>query len=208
MGGENEIDIWTVCLRGGSSPRGRGKQCQPKPQSYSHGLIPAWAGKTESSRSDECDNEAHPRVGGENSRPATPPSTQSGSSPRGRGKHFRSVHRRRRQGLIPAWAGKTFNRELSRINGWAHPRVGGENRHGGPWLVRPGGSSPRGRGKHSLIVALTVTRRLIPAWAGKTLHTRSVRETGGSSPRGRGKRRTNQGPPRGPGLIPAWAGKT
>ena len=30
------------------------------------GLIPARAGKTESSRSDECDNKAHPRAGGEN----------------------------------------------------------------------------------------------------------------------------------------------
>ena len=91
------------------------------------------------------------------------------------------------------------------------------------------GSSPRGRGKHDLTIAIVVKAGLIPAWAGKTglvssggagagAHPRVGGENGpgiepglhspGSSPRGRGKLRTVSGPQHCAGLIPAWAGKT
>ena len=111
----------------------------------------------------------------------------------------------------------------------AHPRVGGENSVWGR-AVRPvPGSSPRGRGKPCLHMAVSVSSGLIPAWAGKTvmrtfepLGARAHPRVGGenlgryrlrqdvigSSPRGRGKpyiRRRRAGIQR---LIPAWAGKT
>ena len=135
----------------------------------------------------------------------------------------------RYRGLIPARAGKTKCERMPRAVGAAHPRAGGEN----PWHARSvicaHGSSPRGRGKHSIVLTFTLRPRLIPARAGKTLattnntlpveaHPRAGGENlqdifdlvsaAGSSPRGRGK------PPRGchrPGarrLIPARAGKT
>ena len=74
----------------------------------------------------------------------------------------------RRTRLIPAWAGKTFMFDSPCPCFPAHPRVGGENnlRHIlGFWFM---GSSPRGRGKHRAGMPMTMTRRLIPAWAGKT----------------------------------------
>ena len=112
---------------------------------------------------------------------------------------------------------------------WAHPRVGGEN---SPLHLTPSevqGSSPRGRGKPVLLAAWCQTRRLIPAWAGKThsfirkadasaAHPRVGGENvnkltvaggaKGSSPRGRGKRLEPARRRRVPRLIPAWAGKT
>ena len=112
---------------------------------------------------------------------------------------------------------------------WAHPRVGGENTGGHLTLARRVGSSPRGRGKPRWPSSCPATRRLIPAWAGKTFtllpscftsaaHPRVGGENlrgahggllgGGSSPRGRGKPLGGSGEYVSMGLIPAWAGKT
>ena len=111
----------------------------------------------------------------------------------------------------------------------AHPRVGGENCCSVLSVAQGVGSSPRGRGKRSFRTPTSCVFRLIPAWAGKTVHHpdhpggprahprvggenrtagRGVRGSTGSSPRGRGKHRSR---PKGlalGGLIPAWAGKT
>ena len=153
----------------------------------------------------------------------------AGSSPRGRGKllTFHLCHSERR--LIPAWAGKTPDRQDRTKHHRAHPRVGGENRRRRPVPARRGGSSPRGRGKPQSILTGRLWPGLIPAWAGKTsssLHGRSrarahPRVGGenerrrrdsiphpGSSPRGRGKHLLCVFVKRGGGLIPAWAGKT
>ena len=54
-------------------------------------------------------------------------------------------------------------------NGPAHPRAGGENRYKEWFALVPGGSSPRGRGKLSLVCLSGVRLRLIPARAGKTI---------------------------------------
>ena len=70
--------------------------------------------------------------------------------------------------LIPAWAGKTVSAVLSWSVRAAHPRVGGENVSAVARGVRPGGSSPRGRGKPKLLSHSSDLERLIPAWAGKT----------------------------------------
>ena len=96
-------------------------------------------------------------------------------------------------------------------------------------IVLTWGSSPRGRGKPSRCPSSQTPRRLIPAWAGKTVppvtlpgyqgaHPRVGGENAnrdnkyqlqkGSSPRGRGKLVPCAGIPGVAGLIPAWAGKT
>ena len=54
-------------------------------------------------------------------------STNTGSSPRGRGKLSIGVSFRVVLGLIPAWAGKTTGCHPRLLLRWAHPRVGGEN---------------------------------------------------------------------------------
>ena len=77
----------------------------------------------------------------------------SGSSPRGRGKLLDGVNDHAGPGLIPAWAGKTMLSWDPRRVCWAHPRVGGENRYLHVLDNQEYGSSPRGRGKHSLTCA-------------------------------------------------------
>ena len=111
----------------------------------------------------------------------------------------------------------------------AHPRVGGENSHCERQGIGVEGSSPRGRGKHNHLRKYLRKKRLIPAWAGKTVdivravtlvaaHPRVGGENCGflpprntpigSSPRGRGKQHKTTPTKVLPGLIPAWAGKT
>ena len=118
---------------------------------------------------------------------------------------------------------------VSNLSIWAHPRVGGENCVSLSVVVGRLGSSPRGRGKHPILLFLYLTRGLIPAWAGKTkyrpgaarsswAHPRVGGENSarfsneadrwGSSPRGRGKLDRARAVGVRLGLIPAWAGKT
>ena len=132
-------------------------------------------------------------------------------------------------GLIPAYAGKTCKDGLGVAQGQAHPRVCGENLI--PLERRAGreGSSPRMRGKQRRRYRPIQYRRLIPAYAGKTLE--SARDDGadrahprvcgenlvvicrlsfqvGSSPRMRGKQRDQVRQCGTERLIPAYAGKT
>ena len=172
---------------------------------------------------------AHPRVGGENSLDGLVVDLATGSSPRGRGKREPAQCGGLACGLIPAWAGKTNPVPEYVPSCRAHPRVGGENLIAWAFATRVPGSSPRGRGKPPGPYPGVPGRRLIPAWAGKTLsghqdhyqtaaHPRVGGENdeeadmsgrrSGSSPRGRGKRASRAPRPVEGRLIPAWAGKT
>ena len=147
MGGENYERKTGQPITSGSSPRGRGKLrpgVWPRPV---HGLIPAWAGKTEGWEAGGGAIRAHPRVGGEND-VVLPSSVRLwGSSPRGRGKLFDYDAYTDTYGLIPAWAGKTVHAVAPHGGMGAHPRVGGENVNARRGVAWRNGSSPRGRGK-------------------------------------------------------------
>ena len=192
-------------------------------------LIPAHAGKTPAIRPPSTRSRAHPRSRGENLKQIARDVNKSGSSPLTRGKPADRAGRLAVGGLIPAHAGKTFNRELSRVDGRAHPRSRGENQTN--WDTGGGelGSSPLTRGKHCASPCTRQPHGLIPAHAGKTLgsrqdkaankaHPRSRGENslglppawrgGGSSPLTRGKPHRVPGQRGERGLIPAHAGKT
>ena len=229
VGGENARLAERPPARRGSSPRGRGKLSPHRRWRACRGLIPAWAGKTDSLGLIDRADPAHPRVGGENRSGSGWLIIGPGSSPRGRGKQSCRCVPWVLSRLIPAWAGKTASLPVSESNRAAHPRVGGENADQGLTSTLKNGSSPRGRGKPVSPTRNRVNRGLIPAWAGKTCafshstpsmraHPRVGGENPespsnslldpGSSPRGRGKpcmpvafRVVNR-------LIPAWAGKT
>ena len=147
MGGENGLSMVYTRAFLGSSPRGRGKRFSRTASRNSDGLIPAWAGKTQFAWVVGAFPWAHPRVGGENLANARIETPALGSSPRGRGKHYRAALSPRRLGLIPAWAGKTPNIHAKPFSATAHPRVGGENRGYEFVGLLDLGSSPRGRGK-------------------------------------------------------------
>ena len=86
VGGENSSRISSRDCSSGSSPRGRGKRDHDLADTNRAGLIPAWAGKTNSGGHNCCSPAAHPRVGGENEAGRQQLARLGGSSPRGRGK--------------------------------------------------------------------------------------------------------------------------
>ena len=107
VGGENGQQSSDEGAPSGSSPRRRGKRILPADVHLIGGLIPAWAGKTNTRLEPNRRSQAHPRVGGENRKSSERRPNRWGSSPRGRGKlagvGLDSLDER----LIPAWAGKT-----------------------------------------------------------------------------------------------------
>ena len=152
---------------------------------------------------------AHPRSRGENSTKDSMIWPAIGSSPLTRGKRRLPGRCHRRNGLIPAHAGKTDLCEKALIQHGAHPRSRGENEDvPRPRLIRLG-SSPLTRGKLCSEPRIARCGRLIPAHAGKTPR-RVIRDPrpSGSSPLTRGKRYPRPLPRARPGLIPAHAGKT
>ena len=168
MCGENLPAPHPASDAAGSSPRVRGKPWRTAEKRRDPRLIPACAGKTIDRRSHGPRPGAHPRVCGENGWPCHQPSPLTGSSPRVRGKQFRTTRVTTVCGLIPACAGKTQWPLPVRFLHRAHPRVCGEN---SCYQTRPSvfvGSSPRVRGKLPLAFLAAKAGGLIPACAGKT----------------------------------------
>ena len=172
---------------------------------------------------------AHPRSRGENLRVRRSPMHSSGSSPLTRGKRRGRNLDGYQDGLIPAHAGKTNQRDARFCCQRAHPRSRGENQTTAIIVAICGGSSPLTRGKLGNRGARATRPGLIPAHAGKTLwelapdgaawaHPRSRGENRvwpqlpeslqGSSPLTRGKHLAADVIIRVDGLIPAHAGKT
>ena len=127
VGGENRVGGDAPPGPAGSSPRGRGKPRRRPAPRYISRLIPAWAGKTQTSQILGAGRSPHPRVGGENANDLIVPPRAAGSSPRGRGKRILDDDAVALARLIPAWAGKTHDRKTDGVRSQAHPRVGGEN---------------------------------------------------------------------------------
>ena len=126
-GGENPRRGHGCQVRGGSSPRGRGKPPTVRRWAYGVRLIPARAGKTTVAAVGSLTVTAHPRAGGENDYGANRRRSRGGSSPRGRGKRRAHGPLHRSEGLIPARAGKTVRSRSCSVRAAAHPRAGGEN---------------------------------------------------------------------------------
>ena len=213
----------------GSSPRVRGKPGKPLRSSPGPRLIPARAGKTNTTAFPLEWDRAHPRACGENRTAGKSLSNRAGSSPRVRGKLGGIPLTCYRIGLIPARAGKTGSFVAVSITPKAHPRACGENPRRTVTLSAIRGSSPRVRGKHKDRKTGKPTIGLIPARAGKTgvtcwrhplpgAHPRACGENAtsgrffqrqpGSSPRVRGKPGINAKIQDSERLIPARAGKT
>ena len=152
----------------GSSPRVRGKRWEEDRWTDPVGLIPACAGKMSGKAPSRNHGSAHPRACGENAKMMAPDKWCAGSSPRVRGKLDQTQCRDLLGGLIPARAGKTFTRQSSRWQEWAHPRACGENRYAQTASANRAGSSPRVRGKRAAGGTHFARTRLIPARAGKT----------------------------------------
>ena len=227
--GENEQTIGGDYLENGTSPRMRGKPPTPPRPGAGRWNIPAYAGKTFSANPVKFCRREHPRVCGENTTPSTGMRCSSGTSPRMRGKLSSMMLGTCRKRNIPAYAGKTQQAFSGVIGQTEHPRVCGENEIMPASSGFEEGTSPRMRGKLGVARPHLWSRRNIPAYAGKTCHSKStsvllsehprvcgendgfalpMRHTAGTSPRMRGKRTPQKLVCTGTRNIPAYAGKT
>ena len=193
------------------------------------GIIPAYAGNTTYHPILQVHPGDHPRICGEHARNAPMKSVAGGSSPHMRGTLAAHVDLRRVAGIIPAYAGNT---RRSARNTWIsrdHPRICGEHtgtRHEGTYRQ---GSSPHMRGTPTARRSARGSPRIIPAYAGNTMHPRGRRPAGrdhpricgehaplawpelaqsGSSPHMRGTLVGSRSTVSSPGIIPAYAGNT
>ena len=145
--GENRHAATPQPIEWGSSPLTRGKPGPQVAAACGSRLIPAHAGKTNGRGGGPGGHAAHPRSRGENRCPLAALSVLGGSSPLTRGKLCRIPQAAPRAGLIPAHAGKTYERKTGQPITRAHPRSRGENLGCSASLAGLLGSSPLTRGK-------------------------------------------------------------
>ena len=166
VGGEHVVAWRMLDAQYGSSPRGRGTLVEKRRHENPARFIPAWAGNTVPSCLAVVKATVHPRVGGEHSQIEDIVRCVCGSSPRGRGTHFRFTESNVLTRFIPAWAGNTGQPGRRRRGYPVHPRVGGEHAEVMLKNIWVTGSSPRGRGTSIMAKVYSDINRFIPAWAG------------------------------------------
>ena len=140
--------------------------------------------------------------------------------------HWRKQEQR--NGITPAWAGKSIIHDRVFRCRQDHPRMGGEKPDAMHSCITSRGSPPHGRGKVINARLANVVHRITPAWAGKRLFKMRVRAQLEDHPRMGGEKRSGRNarsrPPGSPphgrgkalafdvskcllGITPAWAGK-
>ena len=213
----------------GSSPRMRGAHTTGADNSFSDGIIPAYAGSTPAEFCPRAGRWDHPRVCGEHPLLVSLLSMPLGSSPRMRGAQHCASCRCCHRGIIPAYAGSTSCPSPDQRSLPDHPRVCGEHTAINVYRGCPMGSSPRMRGAQYCFICQNYLGRIIPAYAGSTSsvtgrtsrsrdHPRVCGEhpampeeeadLPGSSPRMRGAHTGTYYEVASRGIIPAYAGST
>ena len=137
----------------GSSPHTRGAPQRRKIAHHQQRIIPAYAGSTFRGVLGRAQVEDHPRIRGEHTPTRSPPVIAAGSSPHTRGAPSRNRKTVWRTGIIPAYAGSTFDSEFLCGPGTDHPRIRGEHPLPNRRRGQPG--------------------RIIPAYAGSTIASAS-----------------------------------
>ena len=206
----------------------RGKGCVIHFSCPPYGITPAYAGKSLTIQKMSTASRDHPRVCGEKFCLNVIPNSIKGSPPRMRGKVTLLYALADREGITPAYAGKSAVYAEIVLYCGDHPRVCGEK----PFPARQArmcrGSPPRMRGKDRRAVDGKSPPGITPAYAGKRCwcgfsgrlggdHPRVCGEKGravppwaeepGSPPRMRGKEERQSGGCAALGITPAYAGK-
>ena len=166
-GGNGRGDPRPMTL-GGPSPRLRGKRGRGGPSPRRPRSIPAPAGETGAGPGRRGRRPVHPRACGGNHTPHRNGSSQSGPSPRLRGKPLPEIQRLVAGRSIPAPAGETGPRPVERESSGVHPRACGGNSIGAISDPISKGPSPRLRGKRTGGAAGDSRAGSIPAPAGET----------------------------------------
>ena len=158
------------------------------------------------SRMYSCDS-GHPRVGGEHRTNMSQPSSNHGSSPRGRGTYGRTKVHLVRGRVIPAWAGNMRQVDQDVPFRPGHPRVGGEHIPTIRTSGFPSGSSPAWAGNIRVLNAPRHPEPGHPRVGGEhKVDPMAAVLSDGSSPRGRGTYIWALEAYHASRVIPAWAG--
>ena len=171
----------------GSSPHTRGAQHQLRITNEVKRIIPAYAGSTLPHEIVQEMREDHPRIRGEHGLCDLGPEVQPGSSPHTRGARADEPRHRRRQRIIPAYAGSTVSASRTSTVRQDHPRIRGEHYLPKEADIFEGGSSPHTRGAPSLKPGVSNGERIIPAYAGSTRHRQRLPRVPTDHPRIRGE---------------------
>ena len=206
----------------------RGKAVPAALPDVTHGITPAYAGKSLFCFTAAVPIQDHPRVCGEKSPSPAPCTRATGSPPRVRGKAAETYEKVVTYRITPAYAGKSLCPCLVRRSPEDHPRVCGEKMVSMIPHRRSRGSPPRVRGKGHDGVTHVLNLGITPAYAGKRDRPRSGPGTTrdhprvcgekiycdevlptdtGSPPRMRGKGLLQIFVPEPFGITPAYAGK-
>ena len=153
----------------------RGKVQQPQQRGSAPWITPAHAGKREVSTSTLLHLRDHPRVCGEKALGNSIALPQWGSPLRMRGKGQGQGDGCDHQGITPACAGKSAQKNMTSIGPRDHPRVCGEKERVSRCACWSEGSPPRVRGKALVQSQAQRSTRITPACAGKRL-CRSLRK--------------------------------
>ena len=154
----------------GSSPRVRGSRIPSSGPASHVGIIPAGAGLTEHDASSHSRAADHPRGCGAHLDAFFDGPHGAGSSPRVRGSPHGTQVESLYPGIIPAGAGLTFSRSVSRYRYWDHPRGCGAHPNFFMRFLSLKGSSPRVRGSPSTTGGCINSPGIIPAGAGLTTY--------------------------------------
>ena len=170
----------------GSSPLARGLRTPPALKAPGGGIIPARAGFTQGGPGAPGRDPDHPR-----SRGVYPPRSArwratTGSSPLARGLLPDARDGRPTRRIIPARAGFTSRRSPSVTSLRDHPRSRGVYGAEARSAMDKAGSSPLARGLRGPVLVGDRVLRIIPARAGFTPFSRSIRRMVGDHPRSRG----------------------
>ena len=171
----------------GSSPHTRGARRRRGCRRRRRGIIPAYAGSTEVRLRRPWAEGDHPRIRGEHKDQHTQAMIMFGSSPHTRGARADESRHRRRQRIIPAYAGSTFGTHRVPIDVSDHPRIRGEHRAADASELGLQGSSPHTRGAPSSRMNSSKMSGIIPAYAGSTADVIIFRSIAADHPRIRGE---------------------
>ena len=152
----------------GSPPRMRGKVLPDRGRVLGVGITPAYAGKSFPTSMFRSVGRDHPRICGEKLFATVDCPPYLGSPPRMRGKGVSQTFKLAKDGITPAYAGKSQTSLFTPIFSRDHPRVCGEKNKFHPSVFGCIGSPPRMRGKAFSELASSIGKGITPAYAGKS----------------------------------------
>ena len=146
----------------------RGKAIIGNHFNVSAGITPAYAGKSHTAFLFAHVKEDHPRLCGEKLNFPSTRSITSGSPPPMRGKDGRFSRRYLKLGITPAYAGKSCTHTTAETASRDHPRLCGEKIFSSFSHAPQTGSPPPMRGKEKCKPHKVLSKRITPAYAGKS----------------------------------------